>query len=123
MAANTPTITARAQPAVMTIHPDDSAFERLSSTPATTPLPSRIRISVPMNSPKKGVVICLPLKVLCALQKTLCTHEPAAHPTQLKDRVTAFFQSEYSRLRVAASIPGSQVRSTPHFSRNSPRLW
>jgi hypothetical protein len=29
----------------------------LSSTPATTPSPSRINTRVPMNSPKKGEVI------------------------------------------------------------------
>src|SRR5215469_15684576 len=49
---NTPAITANAQPLVMTIQPAPSAFERFSRTPATTPSPNRISISVPMNSPK-----------------------------------------------------------------------
>src|SRR5215469_11835917 len=58
-------MTAKAHPAVITIHPEPSAFERLSSTPATTPSPSRIRTRVPMNSPKNGEVILVsPLDVL-----------------------------------------------------------
>src|SRR5438132_1159818 len=54
---NTPAITANAQPAVMTIHPLPSAFVPLSSTPATTPLPRRIRTIVPRNSPSSGDVM------------------------------------------------------------------
>src|ERR671917_380532 len=40
-----------AQPKVITIQPEFSALEFLSSTPATTPSPRMIRIMVPMNSP------------------------------------------------------------------------
>src|ERR687890_796345 len=43
--------TAIAHPKVMTIQPEFSALEFLSSTPATTPSPRMIRIMVPMNSP------------------------------------------------------------------------
>lgn len=38
---------------------DASAFDRFSSTAATTPSPSRIRINVPTNSPRIGDVIFL----------------------------------------------------------------
>src|SRR5882762_9216159 len=41
----------------MTIHPLPSAFDRFSSTPATTPSPSNIKIIVPRNSPRNGDVI------------------------------------------------------------------
>ena len=47
-----PVITAKAQPVVMTIQPAPSALLPLSRTLATTPLPIRMRIRVPMNSPK-----------------------------------------------------------------------
>src|SRR5262245_39601867 len=57
IAVNTPAMTARAQPVVITIQPAFSAFDRLSSTPATTPSPSKIKTSVHINSPKKGEVI------------------------------------------------------------------
>src|SRR5918994_7586409 len=40
-----------AQPKVITIQPEFSALEFLSSTPATTPSPRMIRIMVPINSP------------------------------------------------------------------------
>src|SRR5918993_3353449 len=43
--------TAIAHPKVMTIQPEFSALELLSSTPATTPSPRMIRIIVPINSP------------------------------------------------------------------------
>src|ERR1700740_2665430 len=52
IAVNTPAITANAQPLAITIQPAPSAFDRLSNTFATTPLPSSISMSVPMNSPK-----------------------------------------------------------------------
>src|SRR5215470_12905093 len=57
IAVNTPHITANAHPAVITIHPLFSAFDFLSSTAATTPSPSRIKISVPRNSPSHGDVM------------------------------------------------------------------
>jgi hypothetical protein len=41
-----------AQPKVITIQPEFSALEFLSSTPATTPSPRMIRIMVPINSPR-----------------------------------------------------------------------
>jgi hypothetical protein len=53
----TPIKTANAQPLAITIHPPPSPFDFFSKTFATTPLPSRISTAVPMNSPKKGVVI------------------------------------------------------------------
>src|SRR5882672_4125769 len=49
-----PQSTANAHAVVMTSHPLFSAFDRLRSTPATTPSPSRIMTRVPMNSPRKG---------------------------------------------------------------------
>src|SRR6266852_1842848 len=58
-AVNTPAITANAHPAVMTIHPPPSPFERFSSTPATTPSPSKSSIIVPRNSPKNADVVML----------------------------------------------------------------
>src|SRR5215469_1854871 len=57
MAVNTPAITANAHPAVITIQPPLSAFDRLSSTAATTPSPNKIKIIVPRNSPSHGEVI------------------------------------------------------------------
>jgi hypothetical protein len=55
IAVNTPAITANAQPLAITIQPAPSAFDRLSKTFATTPLPSSMSMSVPMNSPKHFV--------------------------------------------------------------------
>src|SRR5215813_3185905 len=63
IAANTPAITAKAHPAVITIQPDASPFDLFRSTQATTPSPRRIRISVPTNSPKKGVIIFFSIRV------------------------------------------------------------
>src|SRR5215470_16727083 len=54
MAVNTPLMTAIAQPAVMTIQPEFSAFDFFRRTPATTPSPRRIKTRVPMNSPSHG---------------------------------------------------------------------
>src|ERR1039458_7834915 len=53
MAVKTPVITAKAHPAVMASQPVPSALLRLSNMLATAPLPMRMRIIVPMNSPKK----------------------------------------------------------------------
>src|SRR5215472_3066146 len=53
-AVKMPHNTANAQPVVMTIQPAPSAFERFSSTLATTPSPNRISTSVPANSPTNG---------------------------------------------------------------------
>src|SRR5215475_4106398 len=50
-------MTAKAQPAVMTIQPEPSAFDRFNRTLATTPSPSRINTRVPMNSPRNGDAI------------------------------------------------------------------
>jgi hypothetical protein len=52
-----PAITANAHPAAMTGQPPPSAFERLSNTPATTPLPRSTSIIVPRNSPRTGEVM------------------------------------------------------------------
>src|SRR4028118_641040 len=49
--------TAIAQPKVMTIQPEFSALEFLSSTPATTPSPRMMRIMVPMNSAKYACIL------------------------------------------------------------------
>ena len=54
MAVKTPAITAKAQPAVMTIQPLSWAFECFKTTAATTPSPSKIKIIVPRNSPSRG---------------------------------------------------------------------
>ncbi len=51
--ASTATMTPMPQPKVMTIHPAFSALDWLNSTPATTPLPSRIRSAVPITSAPK----------------------------------------------------------------------
>src|ERR687896_960746 len=51
--AKTEIATAMPQPNVMTIQPPFWAFDWLSSTPATTPLPNRIRIAVPITSAPK----------------------------------------------------------------------
>ena len=56
IAVNTPHITAKAHPAVITIQPEFSAFDFFSSTPATTPSPSSTSTSVPMNSPMTAEV-------------------------------------------------------------------
>src|SRR5580704_4231706 len=61
---NTPAITANAHPAVITIQPLASAFDFFSTTPATTPLPSRISTAVPRNSPRNGEVIQLSSRTL-----------------------------------------------------------
>src|SRR6516225_1767590 len=52
IAVMTPHSTPKAHPAVMTIHPAPSAFDRFSSTLATTPLPSKISTSVPASTPE-----------------------------------------------------------------------
>src|SRR5687768_15174124 len=49
-AQNAPTKTANAQPAVMTIQPELFPLVRGSTTFATTPLPNKMSIAVPMNS-------------------------------------------------------------------------
>ena len=107
IAVKTPVITAKAHPVVITIQPAPSALLRLSSTLATTPLPIRMRIIVPMNSPKNfdaiGSLVC----------RRTCDH------SQSNDRVTAFFQNPYNSCRRAASICGFQVRSTLQRARRS----
>ncbi len=55
IAVNTPHMTARAHPVVMTSHPEFSALLLWRRTPALTPLPRRIRTKVPLNSPNQGV--------------------------------------------------------------------
>src|SRR5205085_3353103 len=49
MAVATPSITASPHPVAITIQPAPSAFDLLSTTLATLPLPSRHSTSVPMN--------------------------------------------------------------------------
>ena len=53
MDVKTPHMTANAHPAVIAIQPAFCALDLLRSTLATTPLPSRMRTIVPMNSPKR----------------------------------------------------------------------
>src|SRR6516165_3667378 len=54
IAVNTPHITAKAHPAVITIQPEFSALDFFSNTPATTPSPNNTSTAVPMNSPNRG---------------------------------------------------------------------
>src|ERR671917_968606 len=54
--------TAIAHPNVITIQPEFSALEFLSSTPATTPSPRMIRIIVPINSPMYACIDHSPLE-------------------------------------------------------------
>src|SRR5215211_6550107 len=54
--------TAIAHPTVMTIQPEFSALEFLSSTPATTPSPRMIRIMVPINSAMYACIDHSPLE-------------------------------------------------------------
>src|ERR671913_2577313 len=56
------TATASPHPKVMTIQPEFSALEFLSSTPATTPSPRMIRIIVPINSPMYACIDHSPLE-------------------------------------------------------------
>src|SRR4029077_9233439 len=60
-AVMTPHITANAHPAVITIQPAFSALDFFRSTAATTPSPSKIKMSVPRNSPKNAefISVCL----------------------------------------------------------------
>src|SRR5882724_11767102 len=61
MAVNIPATTAIPHPVVMAIHPEFSPFDFFSRTVATTPSPSKIRTSVPMNSPRNGpCIVCGP---------------------------------------------------------------
>src|SRR5580698_968781 len=57
-AVNTPAMTAKHQPVVITIQPDFSPLVCRNTTFATTPLPSRIMIIVPRNSPRNAE--CMP---------------------------------------------------------------
>jgi hypothetical protein len=52
----TATKTAMAQPNVITIHPLLCPYVLFNTTLATTPLPNRIKMAVPMNSEIKGVI-------------------------------------------------------------------
>src|ERR1700684_764911 len=72
MAVNMPAITANAHPAVITIHPEPSALERFSKTPATTPFPSNIITRVPKNSPSSADLIEFPF--------VQAKHSPAEGP-------------------------------------------
>src|SRR5215211_1918571 len=58
----TATATASPHPNVITIQPEFSALEFLSSTPATTPSPRMIRIIVPINSPMYACIYYSPLE-------------------------------------------------------------
>src|ERR1700742_1632795 len=61
-AVNTPAMTAKHQPVVITIQPLFSPFVCRSTTFATTPLPSKIMIIVPKNSPKNAECILSPCR-------------------------------------------------------------
>src|SRR6266568_5971296 len=56
-ATNTPQSTPSAHPVVTTIQPASAAYDLRRVTAAFTPLPSRIRTSVPINSPNQGQCI------------------------------------------------------------------
>src|SRR5260221_11508974 len=49
--------TAIAQPKVITIHPPLLPLVLLSTTFATTPSPNMMSIAVPINSPRKGLML------------------------------------------------------------------
>src|SRR5579871_6357755 len=51
---NTPTKTARPQPQAMTIQPEPWPLVFCNTTLATTPLPSKMRMAVPISSARKG---------------------------------------------------------------------
>src|SRR5208282_1621337 len=87
----TPAITANAHPAVITIHPLPSAFERFSSTPATTPLPSSTRIMVPRNSPTNGEVIQQSPSNVVVLGKTLAGASRIDPIKRTRDRFLPLF--------------------------------
>ena len=96
IAVNTPVITANAHPAVIASHPAPSALLLLQQHVGNTPLPIRMRIIVPMNSPKN----------LDAHWSSLIDPLPYS---QSNDRVTAFFQNAYNSCRRADSICGFHV--------------
>jgi hypothetical protein len=52
----TATNTEMAQPKVITIHPPLFPYVLFNTTLATTPLPNKIKMAVPMNSEIKGVI-------------------------------------------------------------------
>src|SRR5215469_18476340 len=60
-AVHMPATTARPQAVAITIQPEFSPLDFLSRTFATTPSPSRIKTSVPMNSPRNGPCITPPV--------------------------------------------------------------
>src|SRR5215469_16371842 len=107
--------TANAHPLAMTIHPPPSPFDFLSRTFSTTPLPSRIRTAVPINSPKNGDVILHNLSVKFVDVSGLAENQSI----QSKDRTTAFFHNRYISSRLELSSCGCQVRSTDQFARRS----
>src|SRR4030095_16835906 len=74
-AVNMPAMTANAQPAVITIQPPPAALDLFRTTFATTPFPSRIKTSVPKNSPSIGETIGL----VCVLGKGVDPVERARH--------------------------------------------
>src|SRR5262244_3580231 len=92
IAAKTPHITANAQPAVITIQPLASAFDFLSSTAATTPSPSKIKINVPRNSPSQGDVILVFSFNFLPNQKSASqlssTRDKALHALPLRPRLS-----------------------------------
>jgi len=104
MAVKTPAITAKAHPVVIAIQPLPSAFERLSSTAATTPSPSRTKNHRPRNSPSTGEVISE-----CLRQDSIQSKRSCNRFLPLFIQLLAFHLGEMR-------LP---VRSTAQLARNS----
>src|SRR3981189_1548245 len=64
MAVNIAATTANPHPVAITIQPEFSPFDFFNNTLATTPSPSKISTSVPMNSPSNGPCISSGLLVV-----------------------------------------------------------
>src|SRR5271170_5234410 len=97
MAVKMPATTAIPQAVVMTIQPEFSPFDFFRRTLATTPSPSRINTSVPINSPRNGP--CMVRGLLLDFRNGVQTDAVSlpymlayGDSTQSNERVTAFFQ-------------------------------
>src|ERR671921_1878758 len=78
--------TAIAHPKVMTIQPEFSALEFLSSTPATTPSPRMIRSIVPINSPMYACIYHSPLEWPSGRHVARCCQVGLHLVVELKER-------------------------------------
>src|SRR5207245_1181390 len=98
-----------------------SAFDRLSSTAATTPSPSKIRISVPRNSPSNGEVMSgtsfkIPSSQTSALPLSSIA-DRASHALPHQDAAAMYDPRPIWR----AILPGRKRISLPGL-RHRPRL-